>query len=190
MQDQKNLILAIVFSVAIILVFQLVISPPNRPAPQTTTQPSAPGVPGTPGAPPAATPPGTTPPGTTPGTPPAAATPPGTQPATPGTPPAAPPRTASREDLLKASPRVAIDAKRIVGSISLKGGALDDVTLRDYRETVKKDSASVHLLNPANRPPRAVRRWTCRTRILFGPRIRRRCRPASPSRSPGRIRKA
>jgi len=147
MGDQKNLILAIVFSVAIILVFQLVISPPNRPAPQTTTQPGAPGVPG---APPAATPPGTTPPGTTPGTPPTAATPPGTQPATPGTPPAAPPRTASREDFLKASPRVAIDAKRIVGSIALKGGVLDDVTLRDYRETVKKDSASVHLLNPAN----------------------------------------
>jgi len=140
MQDQKNLILAIVFSVAIILVFQMVISPPNRPAPQTTTQPASPGTPGQPGSPPAASPPGTVPPG---------AVPPGTQPATPGTPPGAPPRIVARADVLKASPRVPIDAKRIVGSISLKGGVLDDVTLRDYRETVKKDSASVHLLNPA-----------------------------------------
>jgi len=147
MQDQKNLILAIVFSVAIILVFQLVISPPNRPAPQATTQPGAPAAPGTPSAtaPPAASPPGVAPPGVAPGTPPAA-----TPPATPGVPPAAPPRAASREDLLKASPRVLIDAKRITGSIALKGGVLDDVTLRDYRETVKKDSANVHLLNPAN----------------------------------------
>ena len=137
MGDQKNLILAIVLSVAIILLFQLVISPPQRTAPpqgQQTTQPATPSTttPGTPGP--------TTPPATTP---------PGTPPATPGTvPPAGPPKTVAREDLLK-GPRVAIDAKRITGSISLKGGLLDDVTLRDYRETVKKDSANLHLLTPA-----------------------------------------
>lgn len=132
MGDQKNLILAIVLSVAIILLFQVVISPPQRPtAPQTTTQPSTPAATApTPGVPSTA-PPGTT---TTPGT-----TPPGTTPA----------KAATRDEVLKASPRVAIDAKRISGSISLKGGLLDDVTLRDYRETVEKNSASVHLLNPA-----------------------------------------
>src|SRR5689334_20783209 len=137
MGDQKNLILAIVLSVAIILLFQLVISPPQRTAPpqgQQTTQPATPSTttPATPGP--------TTPPATTP---------PGTQPPTPATvPPAGPPKTVAREDLLK-GPRVAIDAKRITGSISLKGGLLDDVTLRDYRETVKKDSPNLHLLTPA-----------------------------------------
>jgi YidC/Oxa1 family membrane protein insertase len=135
MGDQKNLILAIVLSVAIILAFQLVIAPPQRPAaPQATTQPATPSTtPGTPGA-----------------TPPAATPPQGTQPTTPGTvPPAAPPRTASREDILKATPRVPIDAKRVTGSISLKGGMLDDVTLRDYREAVPKTAANIHILNPA-----------------------------------------
>jgi YidC/Oxa1 family membrane protein insertase len=135
MGDQKNLILAIVLSVAIILAFQLVIAPPQRPAaPQATTQPAVPStVPGTPGAaPPAATPPQ------------------GSQPATPGTvPPSAPPKAASREDILKATPRVAIDAKRVTGSISLKGGMLDDITLRDYREAVPKTAANIHILNPA-----------------------------------------
>ncbi len=132
MGDQKNLILAIVLSVAIILVFQLVIAPPQRPAtPQATTQPATPSTaPGTPGTPPAATPPGT-------------------GPTTPGTVPAAPPKALTREDALKASPRVPIAAKRVTGSVSLKGGMLDDVTLKDYRETVKPNSASVHLLNPA-----------------------------------------
>ena len=50
MENQKNLILAIVLSVAIILVFQLVISPPKPTPPQnptTTTQPQTPGTPGT-----------------------------------------------------------------------------------------------------------------------------------------------
>src|SRR5687767_4502682 len=114
MGDQKNLILAIVLSVAIILLFQMVIAPPKPTPPQgppATTQP----------APPTATTPAT--PGTPPGTPPAT-----TQPPTPGTPPATQPKSISREDLLKANPRVLIDAKRITGSISLKGGLLDDIT--------------------------------------------------------------
>src|SRR5262250_2269374 len=134
MGDQKNLILAIVLSVAIILLFQMVIAPPQKPtAPQ-----------GKPPATQSTAPAGTTPPGTTPTTP--GTTPPATQP--PTIPGAAPP-TVPREELLKASPRAAIDARRISGSISLKGGLLDDVTLRDYRETVEKNSANVHLLNPA-----------------------------------------
>ena len=82
--------------------------------------------------------------------PPTTAQPPATQPPTPGAvPPAAPPKVTAREELLKASPRVFIDAKRLTGSISLRGGMLDDVTLRDYRETVQKNSANVHLLSPA-----------------------------------------
>ena len=134
MENQKNLILAIVLSVAIILLFQMVIAPPKPTPPQTppqTTQPATPG---------------TTP--TTPGTPPSTATTP-TTPTNAGTPPATQPKQATRAEVLKANPRVLIDAKRVTGSISLKGGLLDDVTLRDYRETVAKNSGNVHLLNPA-----------------------------------------
>ena len=137
MGDQKNLIIAIVLSVAIILLFQMLIAPPKPTPPQgppATAQPK----------PPSATTPAT--PGTTP---PSTAQPPGTQPPTPGTvPPAAPPKVTAREELLK-GPRVLIEARRVTGSISLKGGILDDVTLRDYRETVQKNSANVHILNPA-----------------------------------------
>jgi YidC/Oxa1 family membrane protein insertase len=138
MGDQKNLILAIVLSVAIILLFQVVIAPPKPtpPAPQTSTQPTTPSTtPGTPGTP--GTTPGTAPP-TTPGTAPRSAPPPGS-----------PPKQVTRADSLKAGPRVPIDATRIAGSIALTGGVLDDVTLKGYRETVKKDSANVHILNPA-----------------------------------------
>jgi len=137
MGDQKNLILAIVLSVAIILLFQMVISPPQRPTPpqnpstQQATPPST-------TAPPGTTPPATTPPGTQ------------TQPVPPGTvPPATPPKAASRDDVLKANPRVPINATRVLGSISLKGGVLDDVTLKTYKETVAKNSPNVHILNPA-----------------------------------------
>jgi YidC/Oxa1 family membrane protein insertase len=131
MENQKNLILAIVLSVAIILLFQLVLAPPTPPPQQNTPQTTQPATPGTP-----------SPPGVTPGQ--------QGQPGVPGAapPPATPPRV-TREAVLKATPRVGIDAPRVTGSISLKGGLLDDVTLRDYRETVKKDSANVHLFNPA-----------------------------------------
>jgi YidC/Oxa1 family membrane protein insertase len=45
-------------------------------------------------------------------------------------------------------PRVAINAKKLTGSISLLGARLDDVVLTDYRETVEPDSPQVHLLEP------------------------------------------
>src|SRR5262249_41811337 len=131
MGDQKNLILAIVLSVAIILLFQMVIAP-QKPAPPQGQPATTQTTPGT-----APTPPGAAPPPTTPGQPPA-----------PGTLPPAPPKQQTRDEVIKGD-RVKIEAKRIAGSISLKGGMLDDVTLRDYRETVQKNSASVHLLNPA-----------------------------------------
>ena len=44
--------------------------------------------------------------------------------------------------------RIAIDTPRLTGSISLTGGRLDDLHLRDYRETTDPDSDIVRLLNP------------------------------------------
>ena len=48
----------------------------------------------------------------------------------------------------KNAPRVAINAKKLSGSISLLGARLDDVVLKDYRDTVDPDSPNVRLLEP------------------------------------------
>ena len=63
----------------------------------------------------------------------------------------APPGSAifvSREQALAGSPRVAIDTPALQGSIALKGGRLDDLFLKDYRETLAKTSPPVELLRP------------------------------------------
>lgn len=63
---------------------------------------------------------------------------------------------ASRKVTLKgalASPqRVAIDTPRLQGSINLVGARIDDIELKDYRETVKKDSGPVRLFAPEGTP--------------------------------------
>ena len=55
----------------------------------------------------------------------------------------------SREQALAASRRVVIDSDRLSGSIALTGGRIDDLSLRDYRETVDPESANIELLMPA-----------------------------------------
>ena len=60
--------------------------------------------------------------------------------------------TKTREEALATSPRVAIDTPRIKGSIALKGGRLDDLVLKDYRETVDPTSPQVVLLSPSGGP--------------------------------------
>src|SRR5580698_866072 len=45
-------------------------------------------------------------------------------------------------------PRVAINANKLSGSISLLGARLDDIVLTDYRESVEPDSLHVRLLEP------------------------------------------
>ncbi|MFD1341062.1 membrane protein insertase YidC [Litorisediminicola beolgyonensis] len=47
------------------------------------------------------------------------------------------------------SPRIAIDTPRLTGSISLLGGRIDDLQLKDYTETIAPNSEIVHLFNPA-----------------------------------------
>jgi YidC/Oxa1 family membrane protein insertase len=48
--------------------------------------------------------------------------------------------------------RVAIDTPRLAGSINLVGARIDDIELKDYRETVKKDSGPVRLFAPEGTP--------------------------------------
>jgi len=67
---------------------------------------------------------------------------------------AAPARLApkTRAEALAESRRVAIDTPSIVGSISLKGGRIDDVSLKNYHETVDPKSPIIVLLSPEGSP--------------------------------------
>ncbi|TCT08789.1 protein translocase subunit yidC [Tepidamorphus gemmatus] len=63
------------------------------------------------------------------------------------------PATATtREAALAQSARIAIDNPLVRGSISLRGGRIDDVVLKDYRVTVKPDSPNIVLLSPSGSP--------------------------------------
>jgi YidC/Oxa1 family membrane protein insertase len=138
--EQKNLLLAIVVSVAILFGFQYLFEhflPHPSPAP-AQTQPVPVGV-----APVGVGPGGTTPSGATPG--PAAEAPSG------GTAPAgaaAASLAQSREAAIAEQPRVKIDTPRLHGSIALTGGRIDDLTLANYHETVDPKSPEVVLLWP------------------------------------------
>ena len=61
-------------------------------------------------------------------------------------------RTLSRAEALASSPRMRIDNGAIHGSIALKGGRIDDVTLARYRETVDPTSPEIVLLSPPGAP--------------------------------------
>ncbi|HJT12503.1 MAG TPA: membrane protein insertase YidC [Dongiaceae bacterium] len=54
----------------------------------------------------------------------------------------------SREEALAQSARVTVDNPRIKGSINLKGARLDDLVLKEYRETVEPTSPNIVLLSP------------------------------------------
>ncbi len=58
----------------------------------------------------------------------------------------------TREAALAATPRVPIDTKNIAGSINLKGGRIDDVSLKAYHQTVDKKSPIIELLSPSGSP--------------------------------------
>ena len=53
-----------------------------------------------------------------------------------------------REQALAASPRIVIDTPSFKGSVALKGGRIDDLNLKGYRETLAPHSPDVELLRP------------------------------------------
>ncbi|MGH1331159.1 MAG: membrane protein insertase YidC [Paracoccaceae bacterium] len=59
------------------------------------------------------------------------------------------------------APRISIDTPRLQGSISLQGGRIDDLSLKDYRETLDPQSDFVRLLSPvgSEHPYYAVYGW-------------------------------
>ena len=55
----------------------------------------------------------------------------------------------SREDALKENKRVKFENQSVVGSISLKGAVIDDLTLKDYKISLNSDEKII-LLSPRN----------------------------------------
>jgi YidC/Oxa1 family membrane protein insertase len=56
----------------------------------------------------------------------------------------------SREDALKKTARVEINSSRLWGSISLVGARIDDLVLSDYHETIDPASPNIVLLSPTD----------------------------------------
>jgi YidC/Oxa1 family membrane protein insertase len=56
------------------------------------------------------------------------------------------------EAALARTDRIRIETPRLTGSISLRGGRIDDLSLSDYHETLDKSSPTVRLLSPVGGP--------------------------------------
>jgi YidC/Oxa1 family membrane protein insertase len=137
-ENNRNFILAIVLSICVLFAWQYFFVPKHAPQlqpVQQTAEQQQPQKSAEPG-PPQPRAEGETP------------SPAGT-PVEPGGPQAV---TKTREEALASSQRVAIDSPGIKGSINLKGGRIDDVVLKKYRETVDPSSPNVVLLSPAGAP--------------------------------------
>src|SRR5690606_22517018 len=127
MPEQRNLILAIVLSVTIIIAFQYFYELPRIQEAQRQQQRTEQVTERAPDQ----------------------AKPEALAPAPPGT-PAAP--EAARAEALATTERVAIENARVEGSLALTGGRIDNLVLLDYRETTAPDSENVRLLNPPGAP--------------------------------------
>lgn len=134
MDDKRNMIAAILLSVAILIGWNFVsekfFPTPDKPDVTKTVA----GANGAPAATPAAQ-----------GQPSALPT--------PGA-PAAPASTAIRpvDAVLAEGNRIPIETPEIKGSINLVGARIDDITLTKYRQTIKKDSPAVRLFAPGGTP--------------------------------------
>ncbi len=119
--EQKRLVLAIGLSLAILLVFQFVVAPllPHPPAPHPAAVRAGNGATGKPASGPSAS-----------------------------GPPASGPAVGAAAAAPRKVPRVPIAAPAVEGSLSLLGARLDDLVLRDYRQTIAPHSPLVRLLSP------------------------------------------
>jgi len=70
------------------------------------------------------------------------------KPETPQTTKANPTKAISRSEALKEGDRVSIENSNLAGSISLRGAIIDDIVLKNYRETLDKNSKPIVVLSP------------------------------------------
>ena len=131
--DNRNLILAIVLSVAILFGFEMFF-PKTPPAPEAGALQAQ----------------GTPSPMPSPADAPQA---PGSSQATPTAPQGLPQmgemaQEQTLQELIQASERVSITSPSVTGSIALRGGRIDDLILNGYSETLDEGSARIRLLTP------------------------------------------
>ncbi|HMN88325.1 MAG TPA: membrane protein insertase YidC, partial [Bauldia sp.] len=132
MFDNRNFILAIVLSLAVLIGWQYFVAAPQiEKAQQQAAITAAQNA-----ATPAATPDGAPPPVADATAPPSGAA----------------AATLTRDGALATSPRIPIETPRVSGSVNLRGARLDDLHLNDYRETVDPKSPTIVLLSPAGGP--------------------------------------
>jgi YidC/Oxa1 family membrane protein insertase len=127
--DQKRLFAAIALSIAVLLLFDAYFRPAAPPRPQQAAQQASTDV--------VPLPPG--PGGTT-----------------------VPGAAAVQAEVAAARPpaaRVQIETPRLIGSINARGARLDDLTLRDFRETLDRNSPLVRLLAPRDHPHPYFVQW-------------------------------
>ena len=134
MDNNRNLILAMVLSVGVLFIWQALVIAPREEARREAAeriaaeqQVEAP----------AQTPAGT--PGVTPGTTPTTAE---------GVPRTAAPAAAEPTEAEREARRVPLSSGSLAGSINLRGARIDDLKLLDYRETVDPTSPNITLLRP------------------------------------------
>ena len=73
-------------------------------------------------------------------------------PAAPGSVPTDQPIEATRETALSAGERITIDNGRLTGSFGVTGGRIDDVVMTDYKVSIEPGAENVTLFNPAGAP--------------------------------------
>jgi YidC/Oxa1 family membrane protein insertase len=134
-EDNKNLLLAIVLSGIVLIAWNYFYGVPQMQQQRNAAQPpvvqqTQPPVPGQP-SPSQAGGPSAPVPGTVPSAPPVAPVP------------------ETREAALQRNPRIAVDTPSIRGSINLRGARIDDVALKNYRETVDPRSPNIVLFAPS-----------------------------------------
>jgi YidC/Oxa1 family membrane protein insertase len=136
MIDNRNTILAVILSGIVLIAWQYFYNMPQMERQRAQSQTQAELLKPTPQATPGSTTPQA-------GTAPSANAPANNAPAS-----AAP--VVSREAAIAATPRVKIDTPRLIGSISLKGARIDDLSLVQFRETVDPASPAIVLYSPSN----------------------------------------
>jgi len=62
------------------------------------------------------------------------------------------PSLLTREEVLKATPRIKIETPFVSGSVNLQGAQIDDLHLLKYRETIDPRSPTIVFLSPAGTP--------------------------------------
>ncbi len=141
MIDNRNMILAVVLSIAILVGFEMFFAK-SRPVPSPDSQYQS-------AQAPSATASKTAPADSiqqAPDRPSAMPKPDSAVPTIPGLPTIV--QATPRLKILKQTPRVKINTPRLHGSISLIGGRIDDLTLAEYRESLDPDSDEIVLLVP------------------------------------------